>query len=83
MEIFLATATTTLGVACLAAFLIGHIWSPLTWLQRGLFFVAAFILVFPAAGMEILGVAAAAALFGWAKIQKRGPAAAVQQGPGA
>ncbi len=71
-EIILATAMTTLGVACLAAFLIGHIWSPLSWLQRGLFFVAAFILVFPAIGMEILGILLAGALFGWAKIQSPG-----------
>jgi TRAP transporter 4TM/12TM fusion protein len=71
-EIILATAMTTLGVACLAAFLIGHIWSPLSWLQRGLFFVAAFILVFPAIGMEILGILLAGALFGWARVQSPG-----------
>jgi TRAP transporter 4TM/12TM fusion protein len=83
MEIFLATATTTLGVACLAAFLIGHIWSPLNWLQRGLFFIAAFVLVFPAAGMELLGLVLAVALFIWAKFQKRDPAVAAADGQGA
>jgi TRAP-type uncharacterized transport system fused permease subunit len=65
-------------VACLAAFLIGHIWSPLTWPQRGLFFIAAFILVFPAIGMEALGVILAVALFVWAKVQKRGHANVAQ-----
>ena len=70
-EIIVATAMTVLGVACLAAFLIGHIWSPLTWLQRGLFFAAAFILVFPAIGMETLGILLAAALFLWAKVRSR------------
>jgi TRAP transporter 4TM/12TM fusion protein len=70
-EIIMATAMTVLGVACLAAFLIGHIWSPLTWLQRGLFFAAAFILVFPAIGMETLGILMAAALFLWAKVRSR------------
>ncbi len=70
-EIIMATAMTVLGVACLAAFLIGHIWSPLTWLQRGLFFAAAFILVFPAIGMETLGILLAAALFLWAKVRSR------------
>ena len=69
-EIIVATAMTGLGVACLAAFLIGHIWSPLNWFQRVLFFAAAFILVFPAIGMEIVGVLLAGALLVWAKIKK-------------
>jgi TRAP transporter 4TM/12TM fusion protein len=77
-EVILATATTCLGVACLAAFLIGHIWSPLSWLQRGLFFCAAFILVFPAIGMEVLGVLLAVALFVWAKVQTHGPMSIAQ-----
>jgi TRAP-type uncharacterized transport system fused permease subunit len=71
-EVIMATATTCLGVACLAAFLIGHIWSPLNWLQRGLFFIAAFSLVFPTIGMEVLGVLLATALFVWAKVQTHG-----------
>jgi TRAP transporter 4TM/12TM fusion protein len=71
-EVIMAMAMTCLGVACLAAFLIGHIWSPLNWLQRGLFFMAAFILVFPTIGMEVLGVLLAAALFVWAKVQTHG-----------
>jgi TRAP transporter 4TM/12TM fusion protein len=79
-EVILATTMTCLGVACLAAFLIGHIWSPLSWLQRGLFFVAAFILVFPAGGMEILGLVLAVALFVWARFQKRGPLAMAPSG---
>jgi TRAP-type uncharacterized transport system fused permease subunit len=77
-EVILATASTCLGVACLAAFLIGHIWSPLSWLQRGLFFVAAFVLVFPAIGMEVLGVLLAVVLFVWAKVQTHGPMSIAQ-----
>jgi len=79
-DVILATASTCLGVACLAAFLIGHIWSPLSWLQRGLFFFAAFILVFPAIGMEVMGVLLAVALFVWAKAQRHGPLSIAQSG---
>jgi len=64
----MTTASTCLRVVCLAAFLIGHIWSPLSWLQGVLFFVAAFILVFPTGGMEILGVVLTVALLVWAKL---------------
>jgi len=55
---------TGLGVACLAAFLIGTSGPPELF-QRVLFFAAAFILVFPAIGMEILGVLLAGALLVW------------------
>lgn len=69
-EIIKGTGLTALGVVCLAAFLIGHIWSPLNWLHRILFAGAAILLVFPTAGLEVIGIGLAVGLFIWAKIKK-------------
>jgi TRAP transporter 4TM/12TM fusion protein len=69
-EILKGAGLTALGVACLAASLIGYIWSPLNWLQRSLFIGAAALLVFPTLGMEILGVGLALALFFWARMKR-------------
>jgi TRAP transporter 4TM/12TM fusion protein len=69
-EIAKGTGLTTLGVSCLAASLIGFIWSPLNWLQRLLFAAAAALLVFPTLGLEILGIGLAAGCYIWARIRK-------------
>jgi TRAP-type uncharacterized transport system fused permease subunit len=70
LEILKGAGLTALGVACLAASLIGYIWSPLNWLQRSLFIGAAALLVFPTLGMEILGVGLALTLFFWARMKR-------------
>lgn len=70
-EIAQATGLTALGVVCLAAFLIGHIWSPLNWIQRTLFAVAAMFLVFPTIGLELIGTGLALGLFVWARFRKQ------------
>ncbi len=70
LAILKGTALTALGIACLAASLIGYIWRPLNWLHRLLFIGAAALLVFPTIGFELIGVALAGALFfsaGWHK----------------
>jgi TRAP-type uncharacterized transport system fused permease subunit len=69
-EIFKGTGLTALGVACLAAALVGHVWSSLNWLHRLLFISAAGLLVFPTIGLEVVGIVLAAGLFVWAKIKK-------------
>jgi TRAP-type uncharacterized transport system fused permease subunit len=69
-EIVKGTGLTTLGVSCLAASLIGFIWSPLNWLQRLLFAAAASLLVFPNLGLEILGIGLAVGCYIWARIKK-------------
>jgi TRAP-type uncharacterized transport system fused permease subunit len=69
-EILKGTGLTALGVACLAAALVGHIWSPLNWLHRTLFFGAAALLVFPTIGMEIFGIGLGLGLFIWARMKK-------------
>jgi TRAP transporter 4TM/12TM fusion protein len=69
-EILKGTGVTALGVVCLAASLIGYIWSPLNWLQRILFIGAAVLLVFPTIGLEILGIGLAMGLFLWARMKK-------------
>ncbi len=58
-----------LGVVCLAAATIGHLASPLGWVERVLFIGTAFLLVFPARGLEVAGVAGALilGLWSWAK----------------
>jgi len=69
-----ATALTAAGIACLAAALVGHLWSPLGWFQRLLFIAAACLLVFPTLGFEILGLGLAAPLFARAWARKTLPA---------
>jgi TRAP transporter 4TM/12TM fusion protein len=70
-EIVKGTGLTALGVACLAAGLVGCVWSPLGLLHRVLFVIAAVLLVFPAIGLEIAGVGLALGLFIWARIRVR------------
>jgi TRAP transporter 4TM/12TM fusion protein len=70
-EILKGTGLTALGVICLAASLIGYIWSPLNKLHRILFIAAAVFLVFPTIGMELIGIGLALGLFVWAKAKKR------------
>jgi len=70
IQILKAFGLTSLGVVCLAASLIGHVWSPLNWLHRLLFVAAAALLVFPTIGMEFIGIGLALGLFIWAKIKK-------------
>ena len=69
-EILKAFGLTTLGVACLAASLIGCIWTPLNWLHRLLFIGAAALLVFPTLGLEFVGIGLAIGLFIWARMKK-------------
>ena len=69
-EILMATGLTALGVASLSAFLVGYVWSPLSWLHRFLFASAAILLVFPTIGLELIGIGLAGGLFVWARIKK-------------
>ncbi len=69
-QILKASGLTALGVACLAVFLVGHVWSPLNWLHRLLFASAAIFLVFPTIGMEFIGIGLAFGLFIWARVRK-------------
>ncbi len=69
-EILMATGLTALGVACLSAFLVGYVWSALSWLHRFLFASAAVLLVFPTIGLELIGIGLAGGLFIWARIKK-------------
>jgi TRAP-type uncharacterized transport system fused permease subunit len=70
LQILKASGLTALGVVCLAASLIGHVWSPLNWLHRFLFASAAILLVFPTIGMEFIGMGLALGLFIWARMRK-------------
>ena len=69
-EILMATGLTALGVASLSAFLVGYVWSPLSWLHRFLFASAAILLVFPTIGLELIGIGLSGGLFVWARIKK-------------
>jgi TRAP transporter 4TM/12TM fusion protein len=64
------TGLTALGICCLAAALVGHIWTPLNWLQRVLFITAASLLVFPTIGYELIGIGLGLGLFIWARVKK-------------
>lgn len=78
LEILRATGLTSLGVVCLAASLVGHIWSPLNWIQRLLFAASASLLVFPTIGMELIGIGLAGGSFVWAKIKNPSPNTQIQ-----
>jgi len=69
LAILKGTGLTALGICCLAAALVGHIWAPLKWHQRLLFITAASLLVFPTIGYELLGIGLALGLFIWAKVK--------------
>ncbi|MGQ9645042.1 MAG: TRAP transporter permease [Thermodesulfobacteriota bacterium] len=71
LEIVKGTGLTALGVVCLAASLVGHIWSPLNWLHRTLFIGSAILLVFPGIGLELIGVGLALGLFIWAWLRRK------------
>lgn len=71
LEIVKGTGLASLGVICLAAFLIGHVWGPLSWIQRLLFLCASMFLVFPTIGMELLGIGLAIGLFVWAGMTQK------------
>jgi hypothetical protein len=58
------------GVASLAAALIGFAWLPLTRVQRAPLVVAASLMLFPTAGLEIVGVVMAVGTFGWVRVQR-------------
>lgn len=77
LDIVMGTGLTTLGVICLAASLIGHLWRPLNWFHRVLFVAAAGLLVFPTIGLEFMGIGLALALFLWARVKKGSFSAAV------
>jgi TRAP-type uncharacterized transport system fused permease subunit len=68
-----AFALTAFGVICLAAALIGFVWRPLNRVQRVLLVVAAVLLVFPAGGLELLGLGLAGGTFAWARVGRSAP----------
>ncbi len=72
MAILRGTGLISLGIAGLAASLIGCVCEPLSWLHRLLFIGAAVLLVFPSIGFEVIGIGLAIGLFIWAGWQKRG-----------
>jgi TRAP transporter 4TM/12TM fusion protein len=74
-EIARAVVTGTIGVVALAAGLEGYVWRPATWLERGLFVAAAFLLIDPGLYTDLAGLAALAA--GLASQKLRGPAVAI------
>jgi len=69
-EIIKGACLTGLGVVCLAASLVGHVWSPLSWLHRLLFALAAIFLVFSTVGLELIGIALVIGLFFWMRIKR-------------
>lgn len=70
LAILKGTGLAAIGISCLAAALIGHIWGPLSWLHRILFIGAAALLVFPTIGFELIGIGLALALFLWGRWKK-------------
>jgi len=77
LAILIGTGLTAVGICCLAAALVGHVWSPLKWFQRLLFIAAAALLVFPTIGYELLGIGLALVMFLHARFKKTSPTPAL------
>ena len=71
-QVGLAVVMIGLGVIYLASGVIGHLASPLNWAQRTLMIAAASMLVFPAYGLNYIGLAAGALVGLWAYLTGRG-----------
>ena len=50
--------------------MVGHLSTPLKWVQRLIFITAASLLVFPTIGSKLLGIGLAPGMFIWARGQK-------------
>jgi TRAP-type uncharacterized transport system fused permease subunit len=70
LEIVKGVVLTAIGVSCLAAGIVGYVWSPLSWLQRISFMAAAAFLVFSSIGLEVLGMGLTIGSFLWARISR-------------
>jgi TRAP transporter 4TM/12TM fusion protein len=64
-----AVVTGTLGVVALAAGLEGYFIRPATWLERGLFIIAAFMLIDPGLLTDVIGLVLLAAGLGLQKLR--------------
>jgi len=64
-----AFGLTAVGVVCLAGALIGFVSRPLSGWQRLLLVGAAVLLVFPAAGLELLGLGLAVGTLAWSRFR--------------
>lgn len=60
-----------LGVVCLAGATIGYLWDSLRWWERWVLVGAAFLLVFPSNGLELLGIGLALAVVGCSGVRAR------------
>jgi TRAP-type uncharacterized transport system fused permease subunit len=69
-EIARATITGTIGVIALAAALEGYFWRRASWGERGLFMVAAFLLVDPGLYTDLAGLATLAVALASQKLRR-------------
>jgi TRAP-type uncharacterized transport system fused permease subunit len=70
-EIARAVATGTIGVIALAAGLEGYFIRTATWLERGLFLAAAFLLIDPGAVTDVIGLVLLGVGLGIQKLRRR------------
>jgi TRAP transporter 4TM/12TM fusion protein len=68
-EIFRALVTGTVGVIALAAGLEGYFVRTATWLERGLFLTAAFLLIDPGLTTDLVGLAVLVLALGFQKLR--------------
>ncbi len=71
-QVGLALVMIALGVIYLASGVIGHLATPLNWVQRTLMIAAASMLVFPAYGLNYIGLVAGALVGLWSYLTGRG-----------
>ena len=80
-EIGSVLVTGTLGVIALAAGLEGQFLKPATWLERGLFVAAAFLLIDPGFTTDVIGLGLLAIGLGLQKFRPAAVAVAERAGP--
>jgi TRAP-type uncharacterized transport system fused permease subunit len=75
-EIIIAVLTASIGIALLAAGCAGYLFRPISWIKRGLLWIAALLLLLPSTSnvlllADILGLALGAAVIAWEWIQRQ------------
>jgi TRAP-type uncharacterized transport system fused permease subunit len=76
LEILQAVVSGMVGVTALAAGLEGYFYRPATWLERGLFLTAAFLLIDPGFVSDVIGITLLVAAFALQKLRRPDPTVA-------
>tara|TARA_R100000655_G_scaffold87777_1_gene128052 strand:- start:429 stop:707 length:279 start_codon:yes stop_codon:yes gene_type:complete len=71
MEVAVAFATASLGIAALSVACVGWIFRPISWPMRALFLVSALLMINTAGISDLAGIGMLIALVGWTYFAQR------------